>query len=78
MEDKYKEGFCALLVFMRGAEGVEKPETESDRKRTGEGRPLGRLGGGGFPTSAGTRENIKMVELFILKSKRNTKSLIRP
>lgn len=32
LEDKYKEGFCALLVFMRGAEGVEKPETESRPK----------------------------------------------
>ena len=32
------------LVLLRGSEGVEKPERKDDRKRAGEGRPLGRNG----------------------------------
>ncbi len=45
------------LVLLRGTEGVEKRSRKDDRKRAGEGRPLGRNGGGGFSTSAGTWPN---------------------
>jgi len=62
------------LVLLRGFEGVENRSRKDDRKRSGEGRPLGRNVGGGFSTSAATWPNTsiansKIYSAFFLRDK---------
>jgi hypothetical protein len=50
--EKFKR-FFRRLGFCAAPRGLKNRRRKDDRKRAGEGRPLGRIVGGGFSTSAG-------------------------
>jgi len=56
--EKRASGFFYRLYFCAVPRMLKNRRRKDDRKRTGEGRPLGRNRDAGFSTSAGTWEYI--------------------